>query len=116
MFQAIMLGSTFSENPMKTTYEKVFAAHVGNKLAKATELGIKASWTTANHLDALADCVGQHDSQLTRDIIGECYNVSAFQQMLAKKFESKGHFQRTATKPIAEQADDVFAQLARDVG
>ena len=27
------------------------------KLTKATELGIKASWTTANHLDALSEVI-----------------------------------------------------------
>jgi hypothetical protein len=121
MIQAIMPDSTFSENPMKTSYEKVFASHVSAKLTKAAELGISASWTTANHLDALADVcwsvssTGGKDG--IRDVLGECYNVSAFQQMLAKKFEKVpgGHFQREKSKPVSEQADDVFAMLARDV-
>ena len=99
---------------MKTTYEKVFAQHVAAKIAKAQALGIKASWTTANHLDALAATI-QAEPTAVRDILGECYNVSAFQQMLAKKFEKVGHFQRSSAKPIAEQADDVFAMLAADV-
>ena len=99
---------------MKTQYEKVFAAHVQAKVVKAKELGINASWTTANHLDALAATI-QAEPTAVRDILGECYNVSAFQQMLAKKFEKVGHFQRSSTKPIAEQADDVFAMLAADV-
>jgi hypothetical protein len=101
---------------MKTTYEKVFAEHVAAKIAKAKDLGINASWTSANHLDALADCLGKHDAGLARDILGECYNISAFQQMLAKKFDKVGHFQRAKDKPIAERADDVFAKLAADVG
>ncbi len=98
---------------MQTKYETIMVKAVGVKLAKATELAIKASWTTANHLDALADVINAYPAE-TRVILGECYNVSAFQQMLAKKFEKLGHFQRSSTKPIAEQADDVFAQLARD--
>lgn len=112
---------------MKTTYETVFASHVAAKITKAKELGIKASWSTANHLDALADCITQSVGEIAelgggtgetkervRDCLGECYNVSAFQQMLAKKFEALGHFQREGKKPVSEQADDVFAQLARD--
>ncbi len=110
---AKLLGSM---KVMKTTYEKVFASHVAAKLTKAGALGISASWTTANHLDALAEAITSHPSEQTRDILGECYNVSAFQQMLAKKFEKVpgGHFQRERTKDIKEQADDVFAALARD--
>lgn len=107
---------------MKTKYELVFASHVGAKLTKAKELGIVPSWTTANHLDALAEVLleaaQQSDPELAlvavRDALGECYNVSAFQQMLAKKFEKLGHFQREGKKPVSEQADDVFAMLARE--
>lgn len=110
---------------MKTTYEQVFVAAVAAKIAKSKELGISASWSTANHLDALAACISKHVDDvpqgtdmtpLVRDILGECYNVSAFQQMLAKKFEKLpgGHFQRETKKSIAEQADDVFAALARE--
>jgi len=99
---------------MQTKYEAIMAKAVGVKLTKATELGIKASWTTANHLDALADVIDAFPEE-TREILGECYNVSAFQQMLAKKFEKLGHFQRSATKPTSEQADDLFAKLAADV-
>ena len=108
---------------MKSQYEKVFAAHVQAKVAKAKELGINASWTTANHLDALAEVCAcefveheEHDIALAalRAALGECYNVSAFQQMLAKKFEKVGHFQRSSAKPLSEQADDIYAQLARE--
>jgi hypothetical protein len=106
---------------MKTKYESVFAAHVASKLNKAKELGISASWTTANHLDALAATIcetaqdGIADRDAVRDVLGECYNVSAFQQMLAKKFDGTlgGHFQREAKKSTAQQADDVFAELAK---
>lgn len=112
---------------MKTQNEKVFASHVGAKLAKAQGLGISASWTTANHLDALTETIltaisqpgvdGSQHSDIVRDVLQDCYNVSAFQQMLAKKFEKVpgGHFQREKSKPVSEQADDVFAMLARDV-
>lgn len=91
------------------------AKAVGVKLAKATELGIKASWTTANHLDALSNVIKEFPAE-TREILGECYNVSAFQQMLAKKFEKLGHFQREGKKSVPDQLDDVFAKLAAEVG
>ncbi len=101
---------------MKTQYEKVFVAHVGVKIAKAKELGIGASWTTANHLDALAECLTVHPIEQARDILGECYNVSAYQQLLAKRFEKVpgGHFQREGKKPVGAQVDDLLAALVAD--
>ena len=100
---------------MKTQYEKVFVVHVGKALERAKALGAMATWTTEKHLDALAEVVAQAaaDGGETgiRDALGECYNVSAFQQMLAKKFVATGHFQREGRKSAAEAVDDVFAEL-----
>lgn len=107
---------------MKTQYEKVFVAHVGRAIEKAKALGAKATWTTEKHLDALAEAIdvacGPTDGNdeaiaATRDCLGECYNISAYQQMLAKKFEKLGHFQREGRKSVAAQADDVFAELLK---
>lgn len=99
---------------MKAQYEKVFAAHVAQAVEKAVGLGIKATWSTAKHLDALAAVLNEiaESGGDMRDALGECYNVSAFQQLLAKKFEKSGHFQRTAQKTNAEQVDDLISQLA----
>lgn len=99
---------------MKTSYEKIFAQHVGSKLQKAKDLGIKASWTTANHLDALAECIAAHPVEQARDILGECYNVSAYQQLLAKRFEKLGHFQREGKKSAPEALDDMLSRLAAE--
>ena len=99
---------------MKTEYEKMFAQHVGAALERATAIGAKATWTTAKHLDALAATIDANVGQ-TREVLGECYNVSAYQQVLAKKFEKSGHFQRSKDKPVGEQVDDLLAQLAASV-
>ena len=97
---------------MKTQYEKVFVAHVGQAIERAKTLGVKATWSTEKHLDALAE-VAKLPEVDVRDAIGECYNISAYQQMLAKKFEKLGHFQREGRKSVAQQADDVFAELLK---
>ena len=91
----------------------MFTQHVAAALEKAQSLGIKASWSTAKHLDALAATIDAHPGQ-TRDVLGECYNVSAYQQVLAKKFEKSGHFQRQKDKPVGEQLDSVLDKLAAD--
>ena len=95
---------------MKIEYETVFVKHVAAKIAKASELGIKASWSTANHLDALAEAIDRNPGE-TRQVLQECYNVSAYQQTLAKKFESKGHFQRETAKSAKVQVDDLLSKL-----
>jgi len=106
---AKLLGSL---KVMKTQYEKVFAEHVSSAIQRATALGLKATWTTAKHLDALAATVDANPGQ-TRDVLGECYNVSAYQQLLAKKFEKSGHFQRQKDKPVGEQLDSLLDQLVK---
>lgn len=98
---------------MNVKYETVMVAAVGRKLAKATELGIKASWTSANHLDALAEVITAFPAEV-REVLNECYNISAYQQKLAKKFAAKGHFQRSGTKSPAEAVDDMLDALARE--
>jgi len=107
---------------MKTQYETVFTAHVTARVQKAVALGLMASWSTANHLDALAEACSKAAGSVAPDLdakqaairecLGECYNVSAFQQTLAKKFEKTGHFQRQAVKGTAERLDDTLALLA----
>lgn len=99
---------------MKNRYETVFTAHVTAKVQKAVALGIMATWSTAAHLDALADAISrcEGDIEKVRDCLGECYNVSAFQQTLAKKFEKTGHFQRQKEKDTAERLDDTLTLLA----
>jgi len=98
---------------MKAIYEKVFVAHVAAKLQKAKDLGINASWTSANHLDALAEACKLEGVDI-RDVLGECYNISAYQQALAKKFAAakSPHFQREEKKTASQNLDDAIAQLA----
>lgn len=97
---------------MTNANEAVFAAHVKLAVERAVAIGAKATWTTEKHLTALAEAV-KANPEGTLETLKECYNVSAFQQLLAKKFEKSGHFQRQAIKSVAEQADDLISQLAR---
>lgn len=105
---------------MKTEYEKVMLDAVKAKLAKAQELGIKASWTTQDHLRAVAKVIVETVPQVNDesadvsklsdsvfDALSETYNVSAFQQKLAKVFEKSGHFQREGRKSVAQEADEL---------
>lgn len=102
---------------MKTQHEAVFTAAVISKVKAAQEMGIKATWRTQDHLAALAEVIFAEmgsiaDCDKIRDALTECYNVSAFQQSLAKKFAATGHFQRTAEKGAKEKVDDLLAQFA----
>ena len=103
---------------MKATYEAVFTAAVIAKVKSSQELGIKASWRTQDHLSALADVIiamEQSESETKAcvlDVLSDCYNVSAFQQSLAKKFAATGHFQRTAERSAKDKVDDMIAQFA----
>lgn len=118
--QAIMPAPLTNKN-MKAQYEAVFTAAVIAKVKAAQEMGIKASWRTQDHLAALADCItkmhvaalerqsGENEVGITLDVLTECYNVSAFQQSLAKKFAATGHFQRTAEKSTATKVDELVA-------
>ena len=100
---------------MKAQYEAVFTAAVIAKVKAAQEMGIHASWRTQDHLGTLAEVLAQ-SADIGKgpfyDILTECYNVSAFQQSLAKKFAATGHFQRTAGVPVKDQADALIAYAA----
>lgn len=116
---AMMPGHPGSLKIMKTEYEKVMLEAVKSKLAKAQELGIKASWTTQDHLRTVALVIaaqiphsGKTDADSEHlpaifDALSETYNVSAFQQKLAKVFEKSGHFQREGRKSVAQEADEL---------
>jgi hypothetical protein len=99
---------------MKAQYEAVFTAAVITKVKAAQEMGIHASWRTQDHLAALADAIAGCNLEKAGiyDVLTECYNVSAFQQGLAKKFAATGHFQRTAVVPAKDQADALIAYAA----
>ena len=109
-----MPSSASSLKYMKATYEATFASHVKTALERAVAIGAKATWTTAKHLDALSAAIDANPGA-TRDVLGECYNVSAYQQVLAKKFEKTGHFQRSATKTASENVDDLLSELVKSV-
>jgi hypothetical protein len=96
---------------MKQCNESVFAKHVQAKLEKSNGLGSKATWSTKDHLAAMAECVEQDGGVNTLAVLEDTYNISGFQQHLAKAFEKSGHFQRDA-RTRKESLDSVFAQLA----
>lgn len=82
---------------MKNEYMEVFKAAVRAKVERANAAGMKTTWSTKDHLDTLAKVLEAHP-QAIREVLGECYNVSQFQQSLAGAFEQSGHFQRQTVK------------------
>ncbi len=91
---------------MNTENAKVFVALAVAKSKRSDGLGTKASWTTADHLSAMAGCLaqadipaGQEPEAVFKAVLEDTYNQSAFAQWLDKKFKMTGHFQR---KPRAE--------------
>lgn len=99
---------------MKAEYLKVFAPVVHAKMSAADAIGSKTTWTTRDHLGALATLIEGKDKAAALDVLTECYNVSAFQQTLAKAYKATGHFQRdgkaTLSSTIAELQAAVGAQ------
>jgi hypothetical protein len=99
---------------------RVFASVVKAKVEKADAMGTKTSWTTEDHLRALAETLAQTDvpsgegqpSGIFYEILADGYNISAFQQALEKipQFAAKGHFQRTEKKG-AKSANAFYEQL-----
>ena len=89
---------------------KVFAGRVASKIKQAEAMGSKTTWTTRDHLDALASLLAEQQGKAAiLDVLTECYNVSAFTQMLAKEptFKAAGHFQRGERATL----DSTIAQL-----
>lgn len=106
---------------MKTEYAKVFAASAAQKIVKANALGSKTTWTTEDHLRAMAQCLADAEPMDTMTvpeqfygIIQDTYNVSAFSQWLEKKFAGTGHFvRRDGKKTTVSELDAMMdAQLA----
>lgn len=98
---------------MKAAHEAVFAQHLKAKLEKSNALGTKASWSTEDHLKAVADCLAPAQPEDFYEILKDVYNISGFQQRIAKTFAASGHFQREG-KARAQTAEDLIAQLAQD--
>jgi hypothetical protein len=107
---------------MKTEYARVFAASVVAKVAKANEIGSKTTWSTEDHLRAMATCLAEAEpvdnvtvAEQFYGIIDDTYNVSAFAQWLEKKFAGTGHYVRRDGKKaqtVSELDAMVDAQLA----
>lgn len=99
---------------------KVFASAVKAKVERADAMGTKTSWTTEDHLKALAETLAQTDvptgegqpAGIFYEILADGYNISAFQQALEKipAYAAKGHFQRTEKKG-AKSANALYAAL-----
>lgn len=109
-----MLPASASCLKMKAEYAKVFAERVRSEMAKADALGINATWSTAKHLDALAATLEANPGAI-RDVLGECYNVSQFQQELDKASRKAGkkHFLRDGGKTPAERAESLMESILR---
>lgn len=98
---------------MNNENAKVFATAAAHKVQKANAIGSKTTWTTEDHLRAMAKCLadaepkdGVQVEQQYYDIIQDCYNVSAFAQWLEKKFQGTGHFVRKDGKAKTVSALD----------
>lgn len=105
---------------MKTENAKVFAAAAALKVQKANALGTKTTWTTEDHLRAMAKCLAEAEpTEQTEEqyygIIADCYNVSAFAQWLEKKFAGTGHFvRRDGKKQTVSELDALLdAEMAK---
>ena len=108
---------------MNKQNDGIFTKHVAARLEKAKTLGINATWRTEDHLSALAESIWialdiAHGEQTDERFLGliletleECYNVSQYQQMLARRFKGTTHFQRAEKKSTAEALDDEIAKL-----
>lgn len=99
---------------MNNQNAKIFTEAVKAKVEKSNSLGTKSSWSTEDHLKAMAQAVEQDGGVNTLAVLADTYNISGFQQKLAKAFESTGHFQRRREKNIS--SDDLISQLARELG
>ena len=98
-------------NIMKAEYLKVFAPAVLAKMASADAIGSKTSWATSDHLAALAKLITSKSEAEALDILQACYNVSAFQQTLAKAYKSTGHFQRDSAKGLSSVIASLHAAV-----
>lgn len=97
---------------MKAEYLKVFAPKVHAKMSAADAIGSKTTWTTRDHLSALAELVAGKEQAQALDILTECYNVSAFQQTLAKAYKTTGHFQRDGKQQLSSIVAELTAAVA----
>lgn len=96
---------------MKAEYLKVFAPAVHAKMAAADAIGSKTTWTTRDHLGALARLIAGKSEVESLDILTECYNVSAFQQTLAKAYKPTGHFQRDAKTNLSSVMTELLGAV-----
>lgn len=96
---------------MKAEYLKVFAPAVLQKMQAADAIGSKTTWTTRDHLAALSELLADKPKAAAFDILTECYNISAFQQTLAKAYKPTGHFQREAAKGLSTVVSELEAAV-----
>lgn len=92
---------------------KAFSAAAAAKVNKSNAIGSKASWSTFDHLEVLSTVLKTNPEQITV-LLGDAYNISAWQQTLAKLFEKSGHFQREATRKTVDSTLTELSALAAD--
>ena len=101
---------------MNNVNAKIFADAVRAKVRLAEANGTKTSWSTEDHLKAMAKAIEEDGGVSTLAVLEDTYNISGFQQKLAKTFESAGHFQRRREKQKKISSDDLISQLAKELG
>lgn len=117
---AILPTFALFENPMKTENGKAFVLAAAAKINKANALGTKTTWTTEDHLRALAKTLADAEPQddlaaQFYDILADVYNMSAFQQWLEKKFAGSGHFVRRDMKSRTTTSSELENMLDAQV-
>jgi hypothetical protein len=100
---------------MNAKNEAVFAKAVAAKIEKSKALGSKATWSTEDHLKALAECVTEDGGVDTLAVLQDAYNISGYQQVLARTFAKTGHFQRDA-RGVKETSESLIEKLAKEIG
>lgn len=101
-----------SNTPYEAQANDIIKQAVSARIAKAKEIGAKASWSTENHLDMLNDLLGLAQSvEERRALLGRYYNVSQFQQELARDFAGTGHFVRESKG--TKLKNSLFAEMAQ---
>lgn len=101
---------------MKTENGKAFIAAAAAKVIKANEMGTKTTWTTEDHLRALAKTLADAEpkddlSGQFYDILSDAYNMSAFSQWLEKKFAGTGHYVRKDQKSKTQTPSELEKML-----
>lgn len=104
---------------MKTENGKAFIRAAGEKIIRADAMGTKTTWTTDDHLKALAKTLadvepkdGVRVEAQFLEILEDTYNISGFSQWLERKFAAKtGHYVRRDQKGKTQTPSELETML-----